>query len=177
MPMEPSRTNKQALCLRGLQLSDAELLMELNNDPEIAHMVVGNPSPVTLQEQLAWMERQGEQKNTERFIVEWEGTPVGTVILSSINKSDRTANLSIKLHRSAQGKGIGKQSVFAAVRYCFEKLGLDCVTAHVLPYNKASAALFRSCGFTLEGVLRSRVIKEGKREDLLSFSLLRDELA
>lgn len=53
----------------------------------------------------------------------------------------------------------------------FKIMGIFCLTAHVLLYNKASLALFQSCGFIREGILRSRVIKNNKRCDLVSFSM------
>jgi diamine N-acetyltransferase len=156
-------------------MEDAALLMDLNNDPETAQYVVGNPRQVTLQEQIQWMERTKTETDTHRFIVEHSGAPVGTVIISSIDRANLTANVNIKLHRDARGKGIGKQSIMQALQYCFETLGLFCVTAHVLSYNTASLALFNSCGFVNEGILRSRVIKNHERCDLVSFSKTRND--
>jgi RimJ/RimL family protein N-acetyltransferase len=121
------------------------------------------------------MEKIKSEASTKRFIIEYDGMPVGTVIISDINVSSLTANINIKLKSSARGKGIGKQSICLGLKYCFEGLGLFCVTAHILPYNTASIALFERCGFTKEGVMRSRVVKQGKRFDLLSYSILTDE--
>ena len=121
------------------------------------------------------MENIKTEVNCKRFIVEHNAIPVGTVIISNIDWSNLTASVGIKLHRTAQGKGIGKQCITMVVKYCFETLGLYCLTAQVLTYNKASLALFRSCGFINEGILRSRVIKENKRCDLAIFSMIRDE--
>ena len=156
-------------------MRDAAFLMELNNDLEIARYVVGNPKQVTLQEQLQWMEKASSDSKTKRFIVEHDGTSVGTVIISGIDTENLTANVNIKLHRCARGKGIGTASIRLAVRFCFETMGLYCLTAHVLSFNQASLSLFERCGFQKEGVLRSRVIKNGDRCDLISFSITRDD--
>ena len=169
------RNDEHQIALRYLDIGDAELLMDLNNDTEIARCVVGNPRSVTLQEQLQWMEKAKSEPNVIRFIVEHRGLAVGTIIISDINRTNLSANMNIKLLKSARGKGIGKQSIKMALKYCFDNLCLVCVTAHVLSYNKASLALFEGCGFTNEGVLRSRVIKNNERYDLISFSILRDE--
>lgn len=169
------KTDESQVVLRPVVISDAELLMELNNDPEIAKYVVGTPCVVTLTEQMQWMERIASERNVKRFVVEYSGLAIGTIIISEINYPNLTANLNIKLLKSARGKGIGKQSVKLALQYCFDCLEMSCITAHVLEYNKASLALFESCGFVREGVLRSRVIKQGKRFDLVSFSIIRGE--
>ena len=169
------KSEDSRIVLRKIEIQDAEFLMELNNDREISRFVVGNPKIVTLQEQMQWMNNIKFEENCKRFIVESNGLPVGTVIVSNIDHTNETGNISIKLHRMSQGKGIGKQSINLVVKYCFEDLNLACLTAHVLVYNKASLALFRSCGFAEEGILRSRIIKENKRYDLVSFSKLRSD--
>lgn len=169
------KSDDQKVCLRELEMRDAAFLMELNNDPEIAQFVVGTPRQVTLQEQLQWMEKASADTKTKRFLVEHDGISVGTIIISAIDPTHLTANISIKLHRNARGKGVGTASIRLAVQYCFEVLGLYCLTAHVLSYNQASLAMVDRCGFQREGVLRSRVIKNGVRCDLVSFSITRDD--
>lgn len=170
-----SNREENKIKLRAIERTDAEFLRSLNNDLEIAKHVVGSPRIVSLQEQIEWMEVAINDDNAKRFIVEYNDSPVGTVIISNINWNNLTANISIKLKRDARGKGIGKTSIILGLRQCFETMGVLCVTAHVLPFNQASLALFESCGFEKEGVLRSRVIKENNRYDLVSFSILRDE--
>ena len=169
------KSEDSRILLRDIESKDAEFLMELNNDKEISHFVVGNPRTVTLQEQLQWMENIKNEKNCKRFIVEVDGLAVGTVIVSNIDTVNGTAGIGIKLNNAVQGRGIGKKSINLVMKYCFEVLNLACLTAHILEYNKASQALFRSCGFVEEGRLRSRVVKENKRYDLFIFSKLKSE--
>lgn len=169
-------TDNHCITLRPVNDSDASVLMELNNDLEIAKYVVGNPKQVTLQEQLEWMGRIKTETKNQRFMIEYDDVAVGTIIISNIDLSNLTSNINIKLLKTARGKGIGKQSINLALQYCFHDLGIYCVTAHVLSFNKASLALFDSCGFSREGVLRSRVIKNNERCDLISYSLLRSDL-
>ena len=169
------KNEEYLIVLRDIEEKDAAFLMELNNDKDISKYVVGNPKIVTIQEQIKWMEQVKAEINTKRFIVEYKALPVGTVILSNIDDINLTANINIKMKKDAQGKGVGKQSVKLIVKYCFESLGLYCLTARVLCYNIASIALFNSCGFKKEGVLRSRVIKGNERYDIISFSLTRND--
>lgn len=163
------------IIMRNIEIKDAEFLMELNNDMEIAHFVVGSPRIVNFQEQMQWMDNLKSEKNCKRFIIEYNCLPVGTVIISNIDTVNLTANIGIKICKPAQGKGVGKKSINMIVKYCFENLNLECLSANILPYNEASLALFRSCGFVEEGILRSRVIKGNKRFDLISVSRLRQK--
>lgn len=168
------RISKHVL-IRPIKYEDAEILMTLNNDQKITSLVVGNPTQVTLEEQLRWMNRIRNEKNTIRFMVDYDGKAVGTLIISSIDNINRVANINIKLINEMQSKGIGTSGIMLGLDYCFTVLSLNCVTAHVLSYNNASLALFKKCGFIREGILRSRVIKKGKRVDLICFSILKNE--
>jgi len=133
--------------------------MELNTDLDIAKCVVETPQIVMLREQMQWPEKLKLEKNVKRFMVEHDGLSEGTVIVSSIDSLTLSAGINIKLHKSAYGKGIGKASIMLALSYCFDTLELMCVTVHVLSYNRALIALFKSCGFTNEETLRSRCVK------------------
>ena len=172
MKEQLSKLDNKNVTLRLIDDADAVFLMELNNDLEIAQYVVGNPRIVTLQEQMEWMKNAKADTLTKRFIVEYDGLSVGTIILSNIDLTNLTTNINIKLKKTSRGKGIGKQSIKLALEYCFKIMNIFCVTAHVLSFNEASLALFKSCGFTEEGILRSRVIKNNKRCDLISFSMM-----
>ena len=171
------KSHDSRLVLRSIKNEDAEFLMELNNDRDISHFVVGSPKVVTLQEQMEWMNNIQSETNCKRFVVEYDDKLVGTVIVSGIDFVNLTGSVGIKLIKTAQGKGIGKQSIELVKQYCFDELKLVCLTSRVLTYNNASLALFKSCGFTNEGVLKSRVIMDNKRCDLVSFSFVKRDSA
>lgn len=169
--------NDEFINLRSVEARDAELLMTLNNDVNTMKYVVGNPTIVTMDEQLIWMEKIKLEKDKKRFIVQYKNKAVGTIIISDINRKDSTANINIKLLPEVRGKGIGKTSMRQALRCCFEELKLYCITAHVLLDNTNSLALLDNLGFKREGILKNRVIKNGERKDIVSFSILETELA
>lgn len=170
------KDNNLEISLRPLVISDAPILMELNNNEEIAKCVVGNPRKVNMDEQLRWMTRIKQEKNTLRFMITYQNKSVGTLIISNIDKANKVGNINIKLLPQEQGKGLGTISLKLACQYAFEKVDLYCLTAHILSDNEASQKLFKKVGFSREGILRSRVIKDGIRKDLISYSLIKNEL-
>lgn len=161
--------------LRWIEEKDAHILAELNNNTEIADHVVGNPKKVTFEEQLLWMARIDEEKNTVRMMIEYDGTAVGTIIISNIDSDNKTGNLNIKILPQYQRKKIGSKALDLACQYAFEELKLFCLTAHILSDNASSISLFSKTGFLKEGILRSRVIKNGHRRDLVSMSYLNSD--
>lgn len=166
---------KVEVLLRSIEPKDATTLMELNNSQEISKFVVGTPQSVTLEQQLKWMESLKNETNVKRWIIDFEGVAVGTIILSSIDPKNSTGNMNIKLLPSCQGKGIARASLQKACDIAFDEMDIQCLTAHILPYNEKSINLFEKIGFQKDGVLRSRVVKDGVRYDLLAFSLLKEE--
>ena len=161
--------------LRPIEICDADLLLAMNNDDELARFTVGNPRKVTMSEQVQWIKDTHNEKNTVRYMIEYQNMTVGTVFLSSINTECQTGNINIKIMKDARGKGIGTRAVVLMLRYVFIELNLYCITAHVLIDNMASRGMFIGLGFKEEGVLRCRAIKNGCHIDLVSYSLLRTE--
>lgn len=161
--------------LSKVSLEDIEILMELNNNEYISNFVVGNPKKVNFNEQLQWMKKNEYETNTIRFIIKFGIFSVGTIIISSIDKCNKSANISIKILPDYHGKGIGKTALILAIKHAFYVEKIYCLTAHILDYNVCSQNLFKSVGFILEGILRSRIIKNDIRYNLLSYSLLYDD--
>lgn len=165
----------QNIELRPISSNDAYVLMELNNCNEISNYVVGNPKIVSLEQQLEWMEKLKNETNTVRWMIIFNGKAVGTIIVSSIDRINLVGNMNIKLLPEYQGQGIAKKAMLKACNLAFDELKLFCLTANILPYNVASCGLFKSIGFHQDGILRSRVVKNGNRFDLLTFSYLKTE--
>lgn len=61
------------------------------------------------------------------------------------------------------------------LKYAFEELNMNRIEANILEYNQASIALFEKCGFTMEGRRRKKVFKNNKYNDILEYSILKEE--
>jgi RimJ/RimL family protein N-acetyltransferase len=61
------------------------------------------------------------------------------------------------------------------VDYAFDVLGMHKVTAEVLTENKASEAMFKKCGFSIDGILRDDCFKNNRYYDVFSMSVLKEE--
>lgn len=169
----------EKILFRAIEGRDTGLLRGLINDPDTEKMVFGASWPVSESDQQRWIAELRPRADMLRCIVEdrTTGEALGTVILSDIDQRNGTAELHIKLAAAARGKGYGTDCVRTAVGYAFRVLRLNCVYANILSYNTASRKLFERCGFTLDGILRSRVYKDGQYVDACAYSILRGEEA
>ena len=160
--------------LRAIEEDDAQVLMDLINDPEVENSVYGWSYPVSLSSQKSWISNLANG-STVRYSIDYEGKMVGVAIISSIDMKNRTANMNIKLLQSARGKGVATRVVVLMIKYCFEELNLHCLTANVIERNSSSRKLFEKLGFSQDGILRDRVYKNGGYHNVIAYSLLKDE--
>lgn len=54
--------NSKLISLRKIRIEDASLLMELNNNQDIAKFVVGNPILVNMDQELKWIKNLKNEK-------------------------------------------------------------------------------------------------------------------
>lgn len=77
--------------------------------------------------------------------------------------------------REFWGKGYGTDAMNAILRYAFVELNMNRVTLIVFDYNPRAIRSYEKVGFRHEGRIRSYLNKEGKRWDMLSMGVLREE--
>ena len=168
----------ERVLLRAIEREDNALLLRLINDPSTEHMLGGSSYPVSCRAQENWTEQQKNAPGTLRCIIALRDQPetgLGTVILSDIDQKNGTAQIHLKLDEPARGKGYGTDAVNTLTAYAFDELRLQCIYADIVSYNTISEALFQKCGYRLDGVLRSRVFKNGAYVDMKSYSRLKSD--
>ena len=103
---------------------------------------------------------------------------LGTIILSDVDNKNGVACVHIKMDKEkGRGKGYGTDALKAIIRYTFNEMRLNCICANVLEQNVLSQRLFEKCGFVKEGILRSRVYKNGHFINMISYSILKNDLS
>ncbi|MBQ6431397.1 MAG: GNAT family N-acetyltransferase [Oscillospiraceae bacterium] len=168
----------ERVLLRAIEKTDNALLLRLINDPATERMLGGSSFPVSCHAQESWTEQQKNAPNTLRCIIALRDQPeigLGTVILSDVDQKNGTAQIHLKLDETARGKGYGTDAVNALTAYAFDEMRLQCLYADIVSYNTASEKLFVKCGYRLDGVLRSRIFKNGAYVDLKSYSRLKSD--
>lgn len=148
------------LILRTFTIEDAELVYELNKDPEIT-IYTGDPLR-DIEHAREVLEKsilpQYALYNHGRWAVllkpshEFLGW-CGLKYRPELNIID----LGYRFKRSAWGKGYATESANACLDYGFQKLGLERICAHAMPANIASVKVLEKIGM--------RFIGEGIEDD------------
>ena len=129
--------------------------------PEVVGLILDNPSSLTV-----LVEPLGTR-----------GEPVGFVRLYGIRLTSAIAFLETavaSVHACRRGWGVEASRLLVA--YAMDALGLRRIEAKVFAYNTPSINALTRNSFQQEGVLRDAYLHDGKRSDILVFSILEDEV-
>lgn len=154
----------EKVLLRAMEPEDMEMFREMVNDPEIEWMIEGWSFPVSSIEQQKWYERAVEDKRNLRFTIELPGEgAVGMINMVNIDWRYRSAFVGNKLRRGApKRQGIGTDSVMTLMSYAFEELQFVRLDGSWNEFNEISLALYKKCGWKVEGVKERAVFRGGK---------------
>lgn len=164
--------------LRAIEEKDFDLLFFLINDPDIEKMTGGWHVPIGSAEQKAWIANYRNTEKNIRLMIELEnGKTIGMISLTDIDLKNRTAEINYKIHANVEDRirGDMKDAINGILKYAFYELGLNCILSVILEYNTFAIKLAKKMHFSQEGILRQRIYKNGKFNNQICFSLLKEE--
>lgn len=150
--------------LRAAGEQDLKMLQSLIRDPEIVKVTKGYQNPVSRKSpadrDCFWPVPVGSLR---RVIADRKdpGPGLGLIMLSGMDEEKGTAQIYIKLLKSARGRGYGRDAVEALVSYAFEALSLNGIYSGILEDNMASRRLFEACGFRREKTHEGSTDRDG----------------
>jgi RimJ/RimL family protein N-acetyltransferase len=169
----------ERVTLRALEREDLRLLWEANNDLEVELLGGGfAPRPKSYAEIEARFERDiaDEGQREINFVIEADGTAVGTCGLRDLDWTARCAALGIAIFdRHYWGQGYGREAVDLLLEYAFRIRNLNRVWLDVLADNERALRSYRAVGFVEEGRLRQDSWSEGRFKDSVVMGILRAE--
>ncbi|MFO8003229.1 GNAT family N-acetyltransferase [Thioalkalivibrio sp.] len=175
-PADPFR-----VWLRALEPEDAPVIYRWRNDPGYLSGVESIKRYISTETEKRWIHqaiRNHEEKRVVRLGIVLKATDelIGMVHLSNIDHVSRHANVGSLIGEPRhRGKGYVAEARFLLFEYGFMELGLQCISTRILASNTASIRSAERFGYVKEGVLRRRIYKEGSFQDLIAYSMLREE--
>ncbi len=101
------------------------------------------------------------------------GRFVGELSLQDFDPENESAGYRIALSAiEFTGQGLGRDATRLILEYAFFQLGLHRVWLHVYAFNMRAIAVYRACGFSVEGRMRESLLWEGRRHDSLLMAVL-----
>lgn len=161
----------EILTLRAPEKSDLDCLYRWENDSSLWH--VGNAvAPYSRKQLWDYVETYDADIFSSRqlrfMIVEnSSGECVGTVDLFDFDPVNRHVSVGILIDEKYRRKGCGARALNMVCVYVFEQLGVHTLMAVCERDNEAAVELFKSCGFTTAGCLRSWVRRGSSYSDAI----------
>jgi RimJ/RimL family protein N-acetyltransferase len=101
---------------------------------------------------------------------------VGDVTLGLANPASGDGYVGIGLgERADWGQGYGTDALRLALRYGFAELNLARVTLEVFAHNPRAIRSYEKAGFRVEGAQREWLRRDGRRYDMFTMGILRDD--
>lgn len=124
-----------------------------------------------------WVNDYDDNK-TFRWIVELKDTHdlIGTIDVSKSYLKYGSCEIGYCYSEKYWNNGYATETLKAVIKYLFCECEADLINAEFLENNPASGKVMEKAGLVYEGRLRSRIVdKNGIRNDLLSYSITREE--
>ena len=166
----------ETINLRAVERNDLEQLVRWRNDPEIFRGFF-TTFPLSMGAQMGWYEDLLRRTDKKLFLIETkDGQAVGTIGYDHIDWKNQRAEFGNMLvdpvHR---GRGYACDAVRTALRFGFEQMNLNRIHLEVYAWNQEAMQLYQKCGFVTEGVLRQSYFADGKFNDTVLMSILRED--
>jgi len=166
------------LYFRRPTMDDVDQIRDLKNNEKAALLLGGVHHTYTSEDIVNWINFHNNNKEEVLLVVEDKaaGKLIGHVGLYKIDRIAKKTEYGILLaDDDSRGKGYGTKATKLMVDYAFRTMGIHKVTAEVLSENAPSVAMFKKCGFSIDGCLRDDVFKNDRYYDVLSMSIIETE--
>ena len=170
------------LILRRLTIDDAESAYKNWCSSDIVSRYVlweKHKNVEETKELFKMWEEDYNNLDTFRWIVELKDTKevIGTIdVCNKKFLKFSTCEIGYCYGEAFWNKGYGTEALKRVLKFLFEEVGLESIYAYHASNNPASGKVMKKSGMTYEGTLRSRIIdKEGLRNDLISYSMIKED--
>jgi len=139
------------LVLRPVEVSDLDLLVDLNSDPAVMTFIRGRPA--TPDETAAeWQQRLDRQSDSARGLGYWAGFDAGSFVgwwsASSFEGRPEISGIGYRLRATGSGRGLATEGAEAMIRQAFSCRDIDRVFASTMTANTGSRRVLDKLGMT-----------------------------
>ncbi|CAN7156964.1 UDP-4-amino-4, 6-dideoxy-N-acetyl-beta-L-altrosamine N-acetyltransferase [Paenibacillus sp. LjRoot56] len=167
--------NRHSFQLRELAEDDLSLVLDWRNRDFIrSHMFTDRL--ISWEEHTAWFTRLKIEQSEDKFLIfEVEGTPLGLISFTGMDKRHNRCNWGFYIGEPSAPRGSGGIMCYLGLELMFEQYNLRKICGEVLGFNEKSIKIHHKLGFTQEGTLKRHLNRNGGFEDIIVFAHFKDE--
>ncbi len=169
------------LIIRPFVAADAPRLAKLAGTRRVADTTVSIPHPYSAEQALGDIEHYNAEFQTGAgayFAIAFREAPqdlIGGVLIKCIDRPHEQGELGYWIDETYSGQGLVTEAGHCVLDYGFNVENLHRMCAYHMVRNTASGRVLERLGMRQEGRLRDMVKKWGVYEDVMLWSILRDE--
>jgi ribosomal-protein-alanine N-acetyltransferase len=172
--------NDGVVRVRVIADPDLRAIAEACQDPEISRYTT-IPTPYERHHAREWQQRAsaGMAAGTDigAVVADAESDVVlGSVGLHGIDRATGRCAGGYWVAREARRRGVATRGMRLLCRYAARELGIERIELWIEPSNIPSQRVAEAVGFRREGLMRSFMPIQGRRRDMLMYSLLPGDL-
>lgn len=166
------------LTLRELRMSDAEALLELLTQEEVARFI--SPPPTTVdgfERFIAWAQRERTAGRYICFAVVPDGmdTAIGIFQVRQLDPTFNTAEWGFAIGRAFWGSGVFTAAARLTIDFAFDVVGVNRLEARAAVANGRGNGALAKLGAVREATLRRSFLRDGRYYDQALWSIVRQD--
>lgn len=169
---------KTDIILRAPEPEDLDVMMDIENDPELWEHSSENTGPYTRFQMKQYISGNTNDIYTDRqlrlMIVLPKGDVAGIVDVFDFDLRNNRAELGIVVLPEYRGMKIGQSALQLMEEHCFNFLGIHQIYAYVRYDNIAGRKVFLSRGFEETAVIKSWIRRGQQYYDVCLFQKIVD---
>jgi RimJ/RimL family protein N-acetyltransferase len=179
MNPEPVFIEGRGVCLRRLVPADINArYVGWLNDRDVTRYMEAGTFPSGKEDLLKFYKETSASRTDVIFAIarRRNGQHIGNIKLGGINWIHRFADLGIMIgDKTCWNKGYGSEACGLALDYAFGRLNLNKVVLGVCGAHRSAVKAYRRAGFKIEGRLKRMLNLDGRYEDKVMMSILKDD--
>jgi RimJ/RimL family protein N-acetyltransferase len=140
--------------------------------------VCDTPFPLTLNEELKWFESISAFGDTYKFAIETieDSQFIGGCSINNVDWKNSVGTIGIFIgDKEYWGRGYGTDAIKVLMSFVFLQMNINKIRLTCYSFNDRAVNCYKKCGFSIEGVLRQEIFKDGKYHDKIAMGILREE--
>jgi RimJ/RimL family protein N-acetyltransferase len=108
-------------------------------------------------------------------VTDRDGAVLGFAAIVQIDLEAREGEIGYLVAPAARGRGVARRAVSLLTAWGFDEIGLVRLELRIDVANGPSERVAEGAGYRLDGIMRSKHVKEGRRAHLGVWSRLRED--
>ncbi len=164
------------ISLATVDIDDANLFASFVNDKTVGKNTGGWHFNFSYKAEVDFLSNIKTSDHHYTIVTKETNETIGIIGLKNIDYKNQCCMLGVFIgDEKSRGKGYGFEAISLMCDYTFNYLNMNNISLYVYSFNEQATKCYEKIGFKEAGRLRQAYFCDGKRYDVITMDLLRDE--